>query len=114
MGARIVIIGASLLFFVPSLLLIPLCYTTGKPDYISFCLLTPFMATYPLPMWQADGKEAYETGWSTVVGLATLGLGIFGFITGRPKYAAIFAGILVLIWGIALIRFVALNEFWSN
>jgi hypothetical protein len=115
MGARIIIIGASIFFFVPSFILLFFSYAnSSNPDYISFILLTPFMGTYPLPMWQADGKEVYEKGWSIVVGLATLGLGIFGLITARPKHAAIFVGVLVLIWTVALIRFVGMNEFGSN
>ena len=49
MMARITIIVALLLFFVPSFLLLSLSYISGSsdPQYLRFMLEIPFMGTYP-------------------------------------------------------------------
>jgi hypothetical protein len=112
MGARITIIVASILFFVPSFVLLLFSYPSGggQPQYLQFILQIPFMGTYPFAVWASDGKEIYQACWCVVIGLATAGLGIWGLLTGKPKYAAIFVGILIVCWALTLFRFVALNE----
>ena len=110
MGTRITIIVSSILFFVPSFILLLFSYTSGTPHYLRFILQIPFMGTYPLAVWPSDGREAYEAGWCVMIGLATAGLGVVGLVTGRPKYAAIFVAVLILCWALTLYRFVALND----
>jgi hypothetical protein len=111
MGARIAIVAASVLFFIPGCILAFLSPTNGRPEYISFIALIPFLGTYPLPMWQSDGRETYEHAWAIAAGLATLGFAIFGVVSGRAKHALFFVVTLVLIWAVALVRFVGMNEF---
>jgi hypothetical protein len=68
------------------------------------------MGTYPYGVWGSDGREAYESAWCVVMGLATASLGVVGLITGKSRLAAIFVGILLLCWTLTLFRFVFMNQ----
>jgi hypothetical protein len=112
MGSRIIIVTASVLFFIPAALLALVSphMGGGEPQYGMFLLTFPFMGSCPFPVNGNANTEADLYYWPVFAGLAMAGLGVVGLSNGKLRYAAIFVMIMILCWALTLFRFIVLNE----
>jgi hypothetical protein len=110
MTARIWIIGTAMLSSIPSLLLALFSYGGDLLNRLLFALVFPFAGTYPLPLDYINHTDRMADYWPFLVACGVGGLGICGLVAKSNKLATIFVSILVLSWGLTLIRLFILER----
>jgi hypothetical protein len=123
MGVRLIIIGATFLFYAPIMLTMlwmaahP-CAPWGPENYILAVrhgLTIPFVGTCPFPFRPEKGfTEADLFYWPALATFLTAGLGVSGLIMGKNKPAIIFVAVLVLSWLLTVFRLGVLPALNSN